>query len=76
MKEHLYIHGAYFESNSGESFETKNPANGKVIASVDQASEDDVEKAIKSAEQGFITWSSMTAVERGQNSFESGYYSS
>ena len=66
MKEHLYIHGAYFESNSGESFETKNPANGKVIASVDQASEDDVERAIKSAEKGFAVWSSMSAVERGR----------
>ena len=66
MKEHLYIHGAYFESNSGESFETINPANGKVIASVDQASEDDVERAIKSAEKGFAVWSSMSAVERGR----------
>ena len=66
MKEHLYIHGAYFKSNSGESFETKNPANGKVIASVDQASEDDVERAIKSAEKGFAVWSSMSAVERGR----------
>ena len=66
MKEHLYIHGAYFESNSGESFETKNPADGKVIASVDQASEDDVERAIKSAEKGFAVWSSMSAVERGR----------
>ena len=66
MKEHLYIHGAYFESNSGESFETKNPANGKVIANVDQASEDDVERAIKSAEKGFAIWSSMSAVERGR----------
>lgn len=66
MKEHLYIHGACYESSSGESFETINPANGKVIAHVDQASEHDVEKAIQSAEKGFKVWSSMTAVERGR----------
>ena len=66
MKKHLYIHGAYYKSNSGEIFKTINPANGKVIANVDQANEEDVEKAINSAEQGFITWSSMTAVERGR----------
>jgi betaine-aldehyde dehydrogenase len=66
MKKHLYIHGAYYKSNSGETFKTINPANGKVIANVDQANEEDVEKAINSAEQGFITWSSMTAVERGR----------
>ena len=66
MKEHLYIHGACYESSSDESFETINPANGKVIAHVDQASEHDVEKAIQSAEKGFKVWSSMTAVERGR----------
>tara|TARA_B110000114_G_scaffold182133_1_gene220835 strand:+ start:1398 stop:2852 length:1455 start_codon:yes stop_codon:yes gene_type:complete len=66
MKKHLYIHGCYYESNSGEFFDTINPANGRVIASVDQSSEDDVEKAIVSAEKGFNIWSSMSAVERGR----------
>jgi|TARA_B110000908_G_scaffold9588_1_gene11611 betaine-aldehyde dehydrogenase len=66
MKKHLYIHGSYYESNSGEFFDTINPANGRVIASVDQSSEDDVEKAIVSAEKGFNIWSSMSAVERGR----------
>ena len=66
MREHLYIHGGYLKSNSGENFESVNPANGKVIALVDQASEGDVEAAIKSAEKGFVVWSKMTAVERGR----------
>jgi len=66
MKKHLYIHGSYYESNSGEFFDTINPANGRVIASIDQSSEDDVEKAIVSAEKGFNIWSSMSAVERGR----------
>jgi len=66
MREHLYIHGAYLKSNSGETFESINPANGQVIALIDQASESDVEAAIKSAEKGFAVWSKMTAVERGR----------
>ena len=66
MREHLYIHGAYLKSNSGETFESINPANGQVIALIDQASEGDVEVAIKSAEEGFAVWSKMTAVERGR----------
>ena len=66
MREHLYIHGAYLKSNSGENFESINPANGQVIALIDQASESDVEAAIKSAEKGFAVWSKMTAVERGR----------
>lgn len=66
MTKHLYIHGEYFKSQSGESFETINPANGVFLASVDQANEADVEAAIISAEKGFAVWSSMSAVERGR----------
>ena len=66
MTKHLYIHGEYFKSQSGKSFETINPANGVILASVDQANEADVEAAIISAEKGFAVWSSMSAVERGR----------
>ena len=66
MKKHLYIHGAYAEANSGEFFETINPANGQVISRIGQASKEDVENAIVSAEKGFSEWSAMSAVERGR----------
>ena len=66
MKKSLYIHGAYVESNSGEFFETINPATGEVIEQIGQASLKDVEGAIESAERGFAVWSSMTAVERSR----------
>ena len=66
MTKHLYIHCEYFKSQSGKSFETINPANGVILASVDQANEADVEAAIISAEKGFAVWSSMSAVERGR----------
>ena len=66
MKPHLYIHGDYIESSSGEMFNSINPANGEVIATIGQASEDDVEKAILSAEKGFFEWSKMSAFERSR----------
>ena len=66
MKKSLYIHGAYVEANSGEFFETINPATGQVIEKISQASLKDVEGAIESAERGFAIWSSMTAVERSR----------
>ena len=66
MKPHLYIHGDYIESSSGEVFHSINPANGEVIATIGQASEDDVEKAILSAEKGFFEWSKMSAFERSR----------
>ena len=66
MKKSLYIHGTYVKSNSGEFFETINPATGEVIEKIGQASLKDVEGAIESAERGFAVWSSMRAVERSR----------
>ena len=66
MKTDLYIHGDHVESSSGETFNSINPANGEVIATIGQASEDDVEKAILSAEKGFSEWSQMSAFERSR----------
>jgi len=66
MKPYLYVHGDYIESSSGEAFHSINPANGEVIATIGQASEDDVEKAILSAEKGFFEWSKMSAFERSR----------
>jgi betaine-aldehyde dehydrogenase len=66
MQQHLYIHGSYVKADSNESFETINPATNKVICKVDQASMADVEKAVISAEQGFLVWSSMSAIERSR----------
>ena len=35
----LYIHGQYTPASSGLTFESINPANGEVIASIEQASQ-------------------------------------
>lgn len=48
----LYIHGRYVEATSGKTFNSINPANGEIIATLQQASEQDIEAAVKSAQQG------------------------
>lgn len=62
----LYIHGMRVDASSGDVFETINPANGEVLASVQRASPGDVERAVSSAEQGQREWSTMTAMQRSR----------
>ena len=62
----LYIGGKYVAATSGESFETINPATGKVLCSIQQAGADDVDRAVATARAGFEEWSTMTGAERGR----------
>ncbi|WP_437879962.1 betaine-aldehyde dehydrogenase [Pseudomonas sp. LRF_L74] len=62
----LYIGGRYVAATSGETFDTINPANGEVLARVQRASKDDVEKAVASAVEGQKVWAAMTAMQRSR----------
>lgn len=62
----LYIDGGYVDATSGRTFETTNPATGEVIASIQSASQADIDKAVQSAKAGQKVWASMTAVERSR----------
>ena len=62
----LYIHGQYVDATSGKTFETVNPANGEVLATVQAASQEDVNKAVESAQKGQKVWAAMTAMERSR----------
>lgn len=61
-----FIHGEEFDSTSGETFPTVNPATGVTLARVQQASAEDVDRAIASAREGFGEWAAMTGAERGR----------
>lgn len=63
---HLFIEGREVPATSGETFESLDPARGEVIAVVDQASEEDVDRAVESARRGFEVWSAMTGAERAR----------
>ncbi|QUX97528.1 betaine-aldehyde dehydrogenase [Marinomonas sp. CT5] len=61
-----YIHGRYQASTSGEHFETINPANGEVIATIEHAGQAELDAAVESAKQGQKVWAAMSPVERGR----------
>ncbi len=62
----LYIAGKNTQATSGETFSSINPANGEVIATLGQASQQDLELAIESAKHGFAIWSAMAPIERSR----------
>lgn len=62
----LYIGGEYVEAQSGETFETLNPATGEALCRVHKAGGADVDRAVESAQAGFATWSAMTGAARGR----------
>ena len=66
LKDQLLIGGKWLPGSGNVRKEIKNPANGKVIASVAMAEAQDVQKAILEAEIGFKVWSSFTVIERAK----------
>jgi betaine-aldehyde dehydrogenase len=62
----LHIGGVEVPATSGETFETRNPATGEVLATVDVAAPADVDRAVAAATEGFDTWSALTGTERGR----------
>ncbi|MBT8196621.1 MAG: aldehyde dehydrogenase family protein [Bacteroidia bacterium] len=63
----LFINGKFVKPNSKKYFTTINPATEKKIASVAEANESDVDKAVKAARKAYDnTWSKMPGKERGK----------
>ncbi|MEH6947475.1 aldehyde dehydrogenase family protein [Peribacillus asahii] len=64
----LLINGEWVEAASGQTFETLDPSNGKVLAVVSEAGPEDVDRAVKAARQAFENgpWRKMSASERGR----------
>lgn len=60
----LFINGEFVPSENGESIEVTNPATGEVITKVAKASENDVDKAVKAAQDAFESWSKTSKAER------------
>jgi betaine-aldehyde dehydrogenase len=61
-----FIGGRVLQAVSGETFESLDPATGEVLAEVEQAGAEDIERAVEAAKAGFAVWSRMTGAERGR----------
>jgi len=62
----LIIGGRPVPGIKGKTFETINPANGKVLANIAEASSEDIDKAVSTARKAFHEgpWSKMAPAER------------
>src|SRR3954468_18004470 len=56
----LYINGAWKPAKKGKAFDSFNPATGKKLASIADASSEDVDAAVKAARAAFAGWSKLS----------------
>ena len=71
LKEHksnfgLFINGKWLKPKLATVFKTLNPANGKKLATITEASIADVNSAVKAAKQAFPKWNSLSGHERAR----------
>jgi len=64
----LFIDGAFVASASGATFETRNPSDGSLIATVARADREDVDRAVNAARRAFDEgpWPAMSPRERSR----------
>ena len=65
----LFINNEFVDATSGKTFPVLNPANGKKLADVQEASAADVDRAVAAARAAFkpgSPWRSMDASQRGR----------
>lgn len=60
------INGEWRESNSGQTFERKNPATGELVGTYTKGNEQDVNDAVAAAKEAFKTWRLLPAPKRGE----------
>ena len=66
----LFIDGQFADSESQEKFSSINPATEKPLAELSEASQTDVDRAVKAARKAYTkTWSKMPGRERGKYIF-------
>ncbi|WP_319002524.1 aldehyde dehydrogenase family protein, partial [Acinetobacter baumannii] len=64
LKQQVFINGEWLAAADQQTFTVTNPATGETIANVASATEQQVEHAVKAAEQALVTWKLTTAKER------------
>ena len=62
----LYLGGEWVPSAPGRTVVTVNPANGEQLAEVPWAGEEEVNRAVEAAKQGFVEWRKLPPWERAE----------
>jgi betaine-aldehyde dehydrogenase len=66
LQDRLFIGGSFIDAHDGATFETRNPHDGSILASVAQAGEADVDRAVEAAAGAFPAWAATAASARGR----------
>jgi succinate-semialdehyde dehydrogenase/glutarate-semialdehyde dehydrogenase len=66
----MFINGKWLEAQSGQNFQSYNPASGESIGQVPAGDGVDAIKAIDAAASAFTAWSSLTAYQRANFLYE------
>ncbi len=61
-----YINGKWGDPESGQTFETHNPATGELVATYTKGTADDVNQAVAAAKAAFAKWRLVPAPKRGE----------
>jgi acyl-CoA reductase-like NAD-dependent aldehyde dehydrogenase len=61
-----YIDGEWVDAASGETFETRSPADGEVLGVFPNSGPEDVDRAVGAAKQAFEDWRLVPAPKRGE----------
>ncbi|KIX02224.1 uncharacterized protein Z518_08163 [Rhinocladiella mackenziei CBS 650.93] len=64
IEDRLFINGEFVPSKSGKKFDITNPSTEKLAASVYEAGAEDVDLAVKAAQEAFPAWSALSAADR------------
>ena len=62
----MFINGEWVNSSNGVAVKTYSPYNGELLSEFPDASEGDVDLAVKSAKEAFKTWKKSTVKERAK----------
>lgn len=65
-----FIDGRWVESESGQTFERRNPATGELVATYTKSTAKDVEAAVAAASKAFKSWRLYPAPKRGELLFK------
>jgi acyl-CoA reductase-like NAD-dependent aldehyde dehydrogenase len=66
QKYKMFINGEWVDAESGKTFATMNPSTGEELGRVPLAGEEDVDKAVKAANQALPVWSKMMQSDRAK----------
>ncbi|MEE3122382.1 MAG: aldehyde dehydrogenase family protein, partial [SAR324 cluster bacterium] len=62
----FFINGKWAQAGKEKHFETVNPANGEILASISEAGEKEVDQAVRAAAKAFPVWNGLDGHRRAR----------